>query len=904
MRIARLRIEQLRKFRAPIEIGDFDEGLNLFVGPNEAGKSTIAAAIRAAFFERHRSGSVEALRPWGDSSASPSIEIDFTLGGRSARLRKRFLHQKRCELDIDGRTLDGADAEDHLAAMLGFGFPGRGESNAKHWGIPGLLWIEQGMAQEVGDPVANAADHLNRALGDALGAVAGGIGDAVRERVAAERNALLTLSRGEPRGDYAQALARADGLRREIESLEATLASYRGKVDRIAALRAEYEREAAEQPWVAMRAQERKAIAELEAVQRIERELQTVQDTAQQIEKRHALLRERLEAFAQEEREFAARAAACDAARAAQESAQAAVASWQARREQAQARVDAAAAALALARQEEQRRVLAGRVAELRAQRAQGEEALRAAEAEQSALLAAQRQAVATELQEEDGRSLRDRHARLHELEIRLTAAATRVRYDIESGRSIHVGDAECRGAGETLIVAPTVVAVPGVGRIEIAPGGADLAALRSERDALRARQDAALRALGLASWEDAEARRRQYREHRAECAMREATLRALAPKGIDVLRAALTESAIRIGQEEAILAAFPPPADAAADRPSAAQAESAEAGARAERDAVAAQWNQAGLAAANAQAALDAAERERGVLRLRLDAPDRAERLRTAQDQWHDVNAERAALARRIETLRQAIDAARPELLVQDAARYRASAETAERAQGERRLQIAALESELAALGAQGLDERHADLVREHEQISRHAAALRRRAAALDHLLELLDARRTAFTQRLRAPLQRHLDHYVRMLFPQAVLELGDDFAPRLLIRPGTAPEAGSAEFALLSFGAREQMGVISRLAYADLLKEAGRPTLIMLDDALVHSDAVRLERMKRVLFDAATRHQILLFSCHPENWRDLGVRPRSLEDFGAVPGAGAALPVPQPGAGEPPGR
>jgi hypothetical protein len=33
--------------------------------------------------------------------------------------------------------------------------------------------------------------------------------------------------------------------------------------------------------------------------------------------------------------------------------------------------------------------------------------------------------------------------------------------------------------------------------------------------------------------------------------------------------------------------------------------------------------------------------------------------------------------------------------------------------------------------------------------------------------------------------------------------------------------------------------MGVISRLAYADLLKEAGRPTLIILDDALVHSDA-----------------------------------------------------------------
>jgi len=44
------------------------------------------------------------------------------------------------------------------------------------------------------------------------------------------------------------------------------------------------------------------------------------------------------------------------------------------------------------------------------------------------------------------------------------------------------------------------------------------------------------------------------------------------------------------------------------------------------------------------------------------------------------------------------------------------------------------------------------------------------------------------------------------------------------------------------MRFGAREQMGVISRVAYADLLKEAGRPTLIMLDDAHVHSDDERL--------------------------------------------------------------
>lgn len=64
--------------------------------------------------------------------------------------------------------------------------------------------------------------------------------------------------------------------------------------------------------------------------------------------------------------------------------------------------------------------------------------------------------------------------------------------------------------------------------------------------------------------------------------------------------------------------------------------------------------------------------------------------------------------------------------------------------------------------------------------------------------------------------------------------------------------------------------MGVISRLAYADLLKEADRPTLIILDDALVHSDEARLAQMKRLLFDAATR---IKSCCSPAIRRSGGI-------------------------------
>ncbi len=49
MKLRRLRIEHFKRFRDPLVINGFTDGLNLFAAPNESGKSTVAEAIRAAF---------------------------------------------------------------------------------------------------------------------------------------------------------------------------------------------------------------------------------------------------------------------------------------------------------------------------------------------------------------------------------------------------------------------------------------------------------------------------------------------------------------------------------------------------------------------------------------------------------------------------------------------------------------------------------------------------------------------------------------------------------------------------------------------------------------------------------------------------------------------------------------
>ena len=171
MRLLRLKVEQLRRFRQPVEIRDLDPGINLFTGPNESGKSTLVRAIRAAFFERYKSSSVEDLQPWGDSAAAPTVELEFESQGKRWKLVKSFLKRKRCDVSVDGVGFSGEEAEDKLADLLGFEFPGRGASRPEHWGIPGLLWIEQGAGQEIHKPVEHAGSHLKSVLGASLGEI-------------------------------------------------------------------------------------------------------------------------------------------------------------------------------------------------------------------------------------------------------------------------------------------------------------------------------------------------------------------------------------------------------------------------------------------------------------------------------------------------------------------------------------------------------------------------------------------------------------------------------------------------------------------------------------------------------------------------------------------------------------
>jgi hypothetical protein len=393
-----------------------------------------------------------------------------------------------------------------------------------------------------------------------------------------------------------------------------------------------------------------------------------------------------------------------------------------------------------------------------------------------------------------------------------------------------------------------------------------------------------------LASLDEAEARYRTHTQRLSEMQTAAAALHALAPAGLTTLRMEAAAHEARAKEIEQALRQLPASSEQAGEVPTVAAAEADEESARQVLDQSRSALGQTQVQAGNAATSEAAAKREMEAAQNLLDDPERSAQVAVTKRELGQAQGERSLFAARIEALEQQIALARPDILQQDVERYRKSAEQLERSFVERRDTLRALEVELHTLGTQGLEERQAEVFRDLEQARRRLAELQRRAHALDHLLKLLREKRRALTRRLQAPLQRHLNRYLQLLFPQASLQIDEDLSPSLLTRGDTDP-ADPSDFDTLSFGTREQMGVISRLAYADLLQEAGRATLIILDDALVHSDAARLAQMKRVLFDAAQRHQILLFTCHPTSWRDMGVTPRALEDIEARTGQADGL-------------
>jgi hypothetical protein len=468
-------------------------------------------------------------------------------------------------------------------------------------------------------------------------------------------------------------------------------------------------------------------------------------------------------------------------------------------------------------------------------------------------------------------------------------SVATQVRYHLSEGQRLMVDGVAVAGEGLLSVVSTTEIDIASVGRLTIEPGGRDLPAIAAAIDSAERTRNRLLVRMGVSDAREAEARWVAYDRAQRDLDLAKKELALHAPAGIDSLRAQHDDAVNHLAVLVERLQALPAPEvfadapfgfDGACERTSNEAAPSLEAVTRIQeqaddafakaRDAVAAASARADTTRALAHALQSQFE---PLAQALLDSAEEALR-EQRQVQLTQAVAVLAALSRRVDDARATLAAHRPELAQQDVQRFDQSARIAREAHRARQGEILQLQGRLEQAGASGVGERLVDAQATHERAARRAAELGSRAAGLHLLATLLQEQRQAATRRLAAPLAQRLRHYVPILFPAAELRLDETLAPAALARGDVLDTLES-----LSFGTREQLGVLARLAYADLLQQAGRPTLIVLDDALVHTDDARREFMKRALFDAASRHQILMFTCHGDAWQDLGVAPRKLQ-------------------------
>ena len=872
MKLQRMRIEQLRQFRQPFVLESLQPGLNLIHGPNESGKSTLVRAIRAAFFERYRSTAVDDLRPWGDSAAAPTIELDFEHQGKLWHLTKSFLQRKRCDLTVGTDSYSEDDAEEKLAELLGYQYPKRGVSKAEHWGIPGLLWVEQGTGQDIEQSVEHAGDHLKSALNALVGEVASSGGDELIDAIRTRRDTLLTGT-GKPRGDYLQLEKDRAQYQQDIAELGDRLVGYQEQVDRLGKLSDDYESAQSERPWEDAQRQLDQTRERYQQVERLEQQQRQEQATLSQLQQNHRLLQQNKEHQDSLSRQLVARKAELDKAERELNLAQQQTPVVANRLSDAKAAYDAAERQIKLARLLEARGRLKLDIQRLSQQKQLLSRNLTKAREYQQQVDQARQQARANRIDAAEVKRLKQMEYQLNEASIRSRAIATRLSWQLEPGAEVSLNDEPLEGQGEQQLLAESGLIVPGVGTLVITPGGEELAGTRRKLKTFQQAFDDQRIAIGVDTVERAEGQLLAFETAERSLKHAEELLNQVAPSGVEMLLSSQSQIEAELERANAQLQATPRP-EQGENEPALAEAEAAfvQAGKTLDEAESGERAHQSELL--SRKQARDSAKAEWQRLADEEQSPERQRQLHQLVGELANSVKQTAQLEAGLESREREIREARPDLLRQDIDRYQSTINNLRQAQENRERELRDIRVRLEAWGAEGLEEQLNDKQAELEQCNRRYQELDRRARALDLLLTLLTEKRQALTRRLQAPLQKHLNHYLSVLFPQATLEVDEQLMPGTFTR-GT--ELG--QMTELSFGAREQMGLISRLAYADLLREAGRPTLVILDDTLVHSDRGRLEDMKRILFDAARRHQILLFTCHPEKWQDLGVPPVDIQ-------------------------
>ncbi len=872
MKLTALRLHNVRRFAdRGIAIENIGDGVNVLCAVNEFGKSTCFDALHALFFQPHTGtpGAVRSLRPY--SGGSPLIEVDVDTADGRLRLSKQFYGGKRATVtDIgSGRLLAQADEAEQIIAGLVDGGAG---------GPAGLLWVRQGNTGI--DKRSNSDEEgERRAREDVLSSVQGEVealtgGRRMAEAIAAcvaELAPLVTATgRQKAGGPYALAIEERDRCTAEEARLDAAVRETRAALD---------ERRKAKARQAELDNPDEAAARKLK-IEGAEKALQAARLHQGQFEKAEletALLRNKRDEAAARLDKFRNSLAA--AGRLGEKHSDLIRQRDKARERQRAAREqsDAAAQARDAAEREEReaRELLKRLEGAMRARQAAERltarrDTLAKAEAERSAI--EEGQAVVRRLAVPDKilRALEDMETEMAGLRAAAAARASTVSMDYADGSAgtVTMQDRPLEAGKEYPLAAMCELRLAGIGSLTFKSNRHDATA--DELGEVEGRRRQLLQQIGVDTLAGARERAHAARQKKGEIDLAQQRLDMLAPDGIDALRdelASVPTETIDVGEAQG------DPEEAKK------MLETADHRVASSRNAVQECWparESADLAVVEAEKNLAALNGELALIDSELGPEgERAAHETTLAEALAKAEGTFTPAHERLDALREAS----PDLAGIEAGLQRALsvAEAVARESVMLGKQIADLNGRIRTRSDEAIEEVWHEVTDLRAEAEAEVARWEHEVAMLQRLRGALEAARTAARDHYFAPVLSELRPLMGLLFDDVSITFDDkSLLPQTLQRNGLVEVVEH-----LSGGMREQLAVLTRLAFARLLAKDGQPTPVILDDAVVYSDDDRIEKIFDALHRQSRDQQIIVFSCRQRAFTSLGGTMLEVSDW-----------------------
>ncbi|MBP2278453.1 hypothetical protein EJC47_19015 [Sphingomonas sp. TF3] len=869
--LRRIAVDGFRKFREPMAIEGLTDGLNIVIEPNETGKSTLLEALRAAFFVRHgtKNQLAQSFAPYGEA-VGPEIQVSFDADGAPWTVTKRFLRGASIEVTGPQGKAQGEEAEARLHTLLGSVRDTSQKGDAGTYGALGLLWVAQAEALAVTGPGQIVRDTVRSTLEAEVGSIMGGPAyTRVRSRID-EQYGRYWSPTGQKRG-------RQNEARERVEQAEAAA---RDAAERLAGL----ERTFAELEI---------ARARLKVVHREiadDTDVQTRKDLAASLETARAAAqilatrRAEHEAISAKARSLEDLVDRHRKATDDRNSAELALADARIRRAEildglatAKQRLAETRSALEAARtaRQEARRALSTGEDVLRASRRRS--AVDAAHARHTELIDLERlqgeaAALATTIISTKAMEALETNERLvAEARALRAAGATRIAL-VGDAAGVSI-DGEPMALGERALTGETRVRFGSAELVITPPAGAASAegALASALE----RQRSALLELEVESLSAARARNDAARDAASELRTIAARIAAVTASD-DIIELAAGPEALKLFvvgliDETAIVEADIPDialltanleaADTTLARAEGAQESAVEALRRVEQE-------DAPLASAEAGAAstLTNAGTQIETIESRPEFPTLAVDLARAREQT-------AEAAVKLEEAARDATAHDPAVITRKIETIDARTKAAGEARTKLEMDEARLEGTIESEGGKGLADREAGAREEAEAARAALQRITEEADTLKLLRDTLDEARDETSAKFVGPVAKRAKRHIERLLPGCDLSFSEDLTLEAVVRGGISEGCSD-----LSRGTQEQLAVLTRIAFADMLLDQGRPVSLILDDPLVYADDARLDLMVEILSEVAERMQVIVLTCRDRTFRHVAANRISL--------------------------